>query len=164
MPVFLHHFLVRAPSLEKAQEKVRLFLERYELLSYENLRFPEGGALRGDAPDFWPRLRALEAENRKAVREILSEISREGYRELLELADLPQGYLSKLLHTAVHILDGFLGIDSRFYNLEEDSHGVSPALRGRILAEPASWWLVAAEGYTPSPEPMFEFLRPPFKR
>ncbi len=49
---------------------------------------------------------------------------------------MPQGYKSKMLHVITHFLDGFFGIDTFFYNLEEDSHWVSEELQKKIAEAP----------------------------
>jgi len=40
------------------------------------------------------------------------------------------------------MLDGFIGIDSVFYNLAEDSHWLSAPLRKTIEQHPEHYWLV----------------------
>jgi hypothetical protein len=41
-----------------------------------------------------------------------------------------------------HLVDGFFGIDTVFYNLADDSHAVSPQLRQEIEATPGEYWLL----------------------
>jgi hypothetical protein len=65
-----------------------------------------------------------------------------------DLESLPQGYQSKTLHTLTHLLDGFFGIDSHFYNLIEGSHGVSAGLRGKIDSSPGGYMLLAVRAST----------------
>ena len=50
-----------------------------------------------------------------------------------------------MLHVITHLLDGFFGIDSYFYNLVEDSHWVSEELRATIKTSPSRYWLIAVE-------------------
>jgi hypothetical protein len=59
-----------------------------------------------------------------------------------DLLALKPGYPSKVLHILTHMLDGFIGIDSAFYNLVEDSHWLSEPLRTTILRNPEGYWLV----------------------
>jgi hypothetical protein len=59
-----------------------------------------------------------------------------------QLLTLKQGYATKILHTLTHLLDGFIGIDSAFYNLVEDSHWVSGELAEAIRVAGAEYWLV----------------------
>ncbi len=86
-------------------------------------------------------------ENRKVVKEFLNELGTEGYKSLEHIAQVPQGYLSKLVHTVAHLLDGFFGIDSRFYNLEEESHWVSPQLYQQIKLYPGEFWIIEVAGF-----------------
>ncbi len=160
MPAFEHYFLVRAENLEEAIRRVARFIERYELLSYDDLEFFPEDSFPATHPRFFETLARAEAENRKTLRELLSELAREGYGRFESLAEVPQGYLSKLFHTIAHLLDGFMGIDSYFYNLVEDSHWVSPALRKKLQESPQDFWLIRLLGHTEITEPRFELLNP----
>ena len=62
-----------------------------------------------------------------------------------DLNDMGQGYKSKILHTLTHFLDGFFGIDTCFYNLEEDSHWLSDGLAAEIKKYPKKFWLLRAK-------------------
>jgi hypothetical protein len=55
---------------------------------------------------------------------------------------LQQGYVTKVLHTLTHLLDGFIGIDSVFYNLVEDSHWASEGLLKALQDTAGEYWLV----------------------
>jgi hypothetical protein len=70
------------------------------------------------------------------------ELQETGLGRAEDLLTLQQGYPSKLLHILTHMLDGFIGIDSVFYNLIEDSHWLSAPLRSTILHKPEHYWLV----------------------
>ena len=50
--------------------------------------------------------------------------------------NIKQGYLSKTLHILSHFLDGFIGIDSYFYNLIDDSHWLPSSNRPGHTKEP----------------------------
>ncbi|MGC9021833.1 MAG: hypothetical protein ACP5J5_01770 [Dissulfurimicrobium sp.] len=95
--------------------------------------------------DFWVRVDMGIAENRAVLDGFLSELSRAGFKSIPELRELPQGYLSKLLHIATHMLDGFFGVDSYFYNLVEDSHWISHECRKKIQLYNRLYWLIALE-------------------
>jgi hypothetical protein len=82
------------------------------------------------------------ASNRTFAGNLIVELEETGITSLKELKDLPQGYPSKVLHTLVHILDGFIGADSAFYNLLEDSHWLSAKLQETIKENPEAYWLV----------------------
>ena len=80
------------------------------------------------------------------VHNFLDSLKDEGFSTLEDLHGLEQGYASKIFHTIAHLLDGFIGIDSHFYNLEEDSHGISPDLEQKILAAPDNYWILRVKG------------------
>jgi hypothetical protein len=92
------------------------------------------------------RLAAGLAANRAVLAELLTNLQEEGFRSLHDLVGLEKGYLSKVLHTVAHLQDGFIGIDSRFYNLEEDSHGISRDLQRKIATEPNRYWILRVKG------------------
>ena len=56
-----------------------------------------------------------------------------------------QGYESKVLHIITHLVDGFFGADTVFYNLEEDSHWLSDKLTDKIKEQPEKFWLLKIE-------------------
>ena len=79
-------------------------------------------------------------------QELLESLKDEGVVTLEGLQGLEKGYLSKILHTIAHLQDGFIGIDSCLYNLEEDSHGISPDLQQQIAAAPDNYWILKVKG------------------
>ena len=92
--------------------------------------------------------------------EFLENLKEEGFESLEDIRSLEKGYLSKILHTIAHLQDGFIGIDSRFYNLEEDSHGVSRHLQQKIAATPHNYWILRVTGRIASAgEDPFDALR-----
>ena len=143
-PIY-HEFLVRAPGLEEAESLVKRFLDRYELVSYVRVDFLEKRSLPAEDPGFAKRLDEAVSLNRRILAEWVKELEGLGIDGVLDLQKLPQGYPSKLLHVIAHLLDGFFGVDSAFYNLVEDSHWVSPELMERIRRAPQGFWLVSAE-------------------
>ncbi|OAQ20545.1 hypothetical protein [Thermosulfurimonas dismutans] len=164
MKGFEHYFLIKSQEFDSACLKIRKFLDRYELLSYDRLEFDPRASRNGSDPAFKKVLEEIQARNREIIKGLLEEFSRKGYSRLEDLAEIPQGYLSKLFHTLAHLLDGFLGIDSYFYNLEEDSHWVSPKMEQELSRNPESFWLIKVCGFTSISETKFEILSPPSKR
>ncbi len=149
-----HWFLVQAENFKKACSRIRGFLEKYQLIAYERIFFEKG--LRPEDPLFWQKLEETIAQNRHFVEENLELLYREGYQEIPDLKNLPQGYLSKQLHIIVHFLDGFFGVDSFFYNLEEDSHWISPELYRQLKEKNAEFWLVKTRASSLTEGPLFE--------
>lgn len=141
-----NHLLLTANATpEEARSRVEHFFEKNFLVRYDRVAISTANIISGDHRDFWPRLEAGLAANRQAVAELLAELRESGFSQLAELAGMKRGYESKVLHILTHQLDGFFGIDSSFYNLEEDAHQVSARLTEAIHESPGSFWLVEAE-------------------
>ncbi len=141
-----HLFLTPGASLADSQQRVRRFLGRTTLVRYDTVEFLPGRTIRGDEADFNETLANGLASNRATLAELVADLDREGFHSLAELAATPQGYPSKLLHTVAHLADGFFGVDSAFYNLAEDSHQISTALRQAMRQQPTDYWLVELTG------------------
>jgi hypothetical protein len=140
-----HEFLVEAEGFETAKRKVLRFLDLYELISYWGVDLLEQRCLSASMPGFRPRVEDGVRENRRVLAELLDELSSAGANTLDDLKGISQGYPTKVLHTITHILDGFFGVDSCFYNLVDDSHWISGARMERIAAAPSQYWLIAVE-------------------
>lgn len=141
-----HLMLVMAPDAAKAASLVRRFLERTQLVRYDAVHLYQEEGQNAAAAGFAARLEEGLEANRRALDEVVVELKRAGIRSLDELARIPQGYQSKLAHTAVHLLDGFFGIDSAFYNLVEDSHWLTSQLRREIELAPEDYYLLPLKG------------------
>ncbi|WP_028318147.1 hypothetical protein [Desulfobulbus elongatus] len=137
-----HYFLVRSQSAELAGRHVERYLSTNQLISYAEFFVRAEEVLRGTDALFWRTLEYGTAANDRFARRMLDHLKEEGVTTLEQLPDLQQGYVTKVLHTLTHLLDGFIGIDSVFYNLIEDSHRVSGDLSTTIHAHPADFWLV----------------------
>jgi len=159
---FEHWILVKADSEKEAKIHIKSFLDKYELLYYDKIEFLE--TLRGDEIKFFDNLYSFINSNKEVIKSFINELEEEGYKTLRDLRELPQGYLSKILHTLVHLIDGFMGIDSYFYNLIEDSHFVSKKEIYAIQREPEKYYLVKIRGYSEVSEPLFEWLKPLMKK
>lgn len=137
-----HLFLTRADHDQQARRKVRHFLAHTKLVRYAAPTIEEAGLMTASHPSFWRAMEGAIAKNRECTASLIAELEETGITLLSHLNDLPQGYPSKLLHTLAHMLDGFIGVDSAFYNLVEDSHWLSPALHEAITKTPEGYWLV----------------------
>ncbi|MGQ9745497.1 MAG: hypothetical protein ACUVQV_05830 [Dissulfurimicrobium sp.] len=91
--------------------------------------------------DFWARVDTGISKNRAVLKGFIAELVDAGFISVTDIDELPQGYLSKLLHITT--------LDSCFYNLVEDSHWISPGLRKNIMARDRSYWLIALEASSP---------------
>lgn len=142
--MILHHdILVKGDNPEICRNHVERFFSSYQLIRYDSLTIADDGILPASAPGFRSRLEQGIRKNRDILLSFLAELSREHVGTLQDLSDIKQGYASALLHTACHILDGFFGIDTFFYNLEEDSHWVTEQLSSRIKIKPADYYILA---------------------
>ena len=113
-------------------------------------------------PVFWERVEQGKRANQKIVQELIQDLQAEGYQSIDAVLGMTQGYQSKLFHTLAHLLDGFFGIDSSFYNMEEDSHWVSESLQKQMSANPTPYWLIkvaaATKGQSPDRLPLLRSL------
>lgn len=137
-----HYFLVRAQSGVLAARHVERFLSANQLISYAEFFVQPEEILEGNHQKFWDTLEKGVAANNIFARRMLAHLKEEGVTTLDQLLELKQGYATKVLHTLTHLLDGFIGIDSVFYNLVEDSHWVSGELSAAIRGHASEYWLV----------------------
>jgi hypothetical protein len=83
-----------------------------------------------------------EEFNRLEIRRLLDELKENNIQSFDSLLLIHQGYESKLLHILSHMLDGFIGIDSCFYNLIDDSHWLTEKTAAAIRENPEKHWLL----------------------
>jgi hypothetical protein len=140
-----HWMLSAGADFTTARDNVQNFFKKSILLSYDTVGALEHDSCSAEDERFWPELEKGLAGNHLVLREFLNELQAAGCREIDDLATLPLGYPSKVLHLIAHLLDGFIGIDSVFYNLVEDSHWLSAGLRETIRQTPSKYWLIRAE-------------------
>ncbi len=142
---YFHEILVKGRDFTFSRKRVLQFFERYQLVRYSHITIAENTSLPATSPDFEERLNKAILNNRRIVRELTEELENEGVRTLHDLSEMPQGFRTKMLHVITHFLDGFFGIDTYFYNLEEDSHWVSEKALQQILETPANYRLLSVE-------------------
>lgn len=149
-----HELLIFGTDFESCRKKALLFFSKNMLVHYDTVTIDEEESVTAEDPSFWERIAEGEAANRQAIKELFEELQGEGYEGLADFFTMKQGFQSKLFHTIAHLLDGFFGIDSVLYNLENDSHWVPDALRKRIQASPTSYRLlkINAESKGGSPD------------
>jgi hypothetical protein len=149
-----HEILVIGADLETCRQKTLRFFAKNILVRYDTVTIVETESVNGEHPRFWERVDAGEAANRMALANMLADLKAEGFQQLDDILRLGQGYQSKIFHTIAHLLDGFFGIDTSLYNLEDDSHWLSSVRRQQIQAAPHTCWLlkVAAEARGTTPD------------
>jgi hypothetical protein len=140
-----HLLLTPATDRDDAQARIEHFFAKNFLVKYDQVTILAERTSHAGNADFWKRLEEGIAANRRVVGELLDEMRAGGFEKLTDLTEMHQGYESKILHTVTHLLDGFFGVDTVFFNLVEDSHGLSNRLAAAIKANPAGFWLVEAE-------------------
>lgn len=146
MPTSTNHLLLTiGTDRDDAQARIEHFFAKNFLVKYDRVTILAEHTSNAGEGDFWKRLKEGIAANRRVVEELLAELRAGGFEKLTDLLEMRQGYESKLLHVTTHMLDGFFGVDTVFFNLEEDSHGLSDRLVAAIKANPAGFWLVEAE-------------------
>jgi hypothetical protein len=155
-----HDILTAGSDFDSCQQQVQRFFERTKLIRYDEVLVIKDESLCGTDKQFPARIRTGLEANRKVLGEFLANLKQEGFLSLDDLQSLEKGYLTKILHIIAHLQDGFIGIDSRFYNLEEDSHGVSRHLQQKIGATPQIYWILRVNGRIASAdEDPFDALR-----
>lgn len=137
-----HVFLVAAPSSAGGAEQVERYLQGNQLITYADLVIRPEEIISGGDARFWGKVDEGVGKNMEFAASLLDSLRAEGIDSLEGLLHMQEGYLTKVLHTLTHLLDGFIGVDSVFYNLVEDSHRVSANLRTTIAAQASTYWLV----------------------
>ena len=144
-PLYRHSILVRGVDFQACKARILDFFQHYQLVRYSHITVLENESLPASDPGFGDRLRQAVLENRRILHGLIEELQREGVKTLNNLEDIPQGYKTKMLHVITHLVDGFFGIDTSFYNFEEDSHWVTDACREKMALEPSLYWLLTVE-------------------
>ncbi|SHH83813.1 hypothetical protein SAMN02745124_02152 [Desulfofustis glycolicus DSM 9705] len=146
-----HLVLVAAETAADGETRVRQFFDRTPLVRYDRIELT-GAAVPATDRTFQTKLRQGLDENHRLVNHFIEELGGAGCSTRQDLAGLVQGYQSKILHIIAHFLDGFIGVDSAFYNLVDDSHWLPEQTAEAIKAAPENFWLLALDGYSTTPK------------
>lgn len=141
----IHRILCHG-DFDSARRHTLNFFADTMLLHYDSLSVSEKGSYSAVGPEFWPLIEEGIEKNRELLMGYLNELREMGYNSTEALGRLTPGYPSKVLHIAAHILDGFIGLDSAFYSLPEDSHWLSENMRRIITASPGEFYLIEVSG------------------
>lgn len=147
-----HLVLISAPSIENGCAQVRDFFLNSLLVRYDKVDIREEKCQSGSDKDFQRALNNGIAANKKILSNFVEEFKKTGFQTVDDLLMVEHGYPSKMLHIITHFIDGFIGIDSVFYNLIEDNHWISEQTFKEIEAEPENFWLIYLDGYSATPE------------
>jgi len=143
----IHKIVSRADTLAAAQKYVYGFFDKSMLIHYDTVKVITKRSLSATDKDFWQEVDTAIAQNKSVLGKYIADLKETGCQSVDDFKSINHGYPSKIFHLIAHLLDGFIGIDSVFYNLPEDSHWLSDKLRNKIIAAPERYWLLYVEGY-----------------
>ena len=146
-----HMVLTEGKSPEACKTQVVNYFERTSLVHYDSIVIDDD-ILSGGDPRFGEELDLGLKRNRQTLNKFIEELGATGFDKRDDLMGLSQGYHSKVLHIIAHFLDGFIGIDSVFYNLVDDSHWLSAETREQIDQEPERFKLLSLKCYSLTPK------------
>ncbi len=141
-----HSFLVHAPEVKTGAAQALRFLDKTILVKYDSVNVLQENCFSAEKDIFWQKITDGVAQNRQVLTQLIQELEDTGLQNLQDFTQFMEGYQSKTLHAAAHILDGFFGIDSVFYNLIADSHWVTDSLKQEIMSHPSEYWCIAVQG------------------
>jgi hypothetical protein len=146
-----HKMLLAGDSFEHCSSQVHKFFDLTSLVIYDCIEARPEKSCSGLDAGFMQRIAEAEKRNRQQVGELIAELEKTGVRSTADLQAVEQGYVSKTLHILSHFLDGFIGIDSYFYNLLDDSHWLPAQTAAAIAGNPGRYWLIHIDGYSATP-------------
>lgn len=141
----IHKILCQSKDFHTAKHHVNHFLKQSMLLNYDTFSVEEQHSHPATADLFWQELESSITSNREVLKSYISELHESGCTDINAIQNIRAGYQSKLIHLIAHFVDGFIGIDSRFFSLPEDSHWISPPQKETILQIPEQFWLLHVE-------------------
>lgn len=147
-----HNILLGGDSFAHCSDQVHKFFDLTSLVMYDCIEINSKKSYSGLDADFFEQIERVQYKNKERVQRLIDELHNSGYSKTHDFINMEQGYLSKTFHILSHFLDGFIGIDSHFYNLFDDSHWLTDRARNVINQNPAHYWLLHVDGYTASPE------------
>ena len=147
-----HKLLLAGDSFEHCSAQVHKFFDLTSLVIYDCIEVIETQSISGLDAAFFDHIANAEAKNRTTVQELINELVKAKINRTVDFQDIEQGYLSKTLHILSHLLDGFIGVDSYFYNLIDDSHWLPSATAKAIHDNPNQYWLLHIDCYATTAE------------
>lgn len=144
--------LLAGDSFDHCNDQVHKFFDLTSLVIYDCIETIETQSFSGADAAFFDLILKAENQNRLAAKGLIDELVKANIQKIVDLQDIEQGYLSKTLHILSHFLDGFIGIDSYFYNLLDDSHWLPPATAKILHENPNHYWLLHVDGYATTAE------------
>jgi hypothetical protein len=147
-----HKILVTGNDFNNSSRQVEKFFERTKLVIYDSVQIVEHLCYSAATEFFQQVLKEALQQNQKTLRSLIKEMENTGVQSITDLLELQQGYPSKTLHIIAHLLDGFIGIDSYFYNLLDDSHWLPADTAAAISRAPDRYWLIHIDCYSATPD------------
>lgn len=152
MKLLAHHsILVSGEHYEDCKAQIDSFFEKTTLVQYDKISIDNNAIVNGDSEQFSERLEKSLDRNKAVLARFIDELKTTGFEKRSDLPSVKQGYPSKLLHIIAHFLDGFIGIDTVFYNLIDDSHWISSRTKEQLSKHPEKFWLVPLDCYSMTP-------------
>jgi hypothetical protein len=145
-----HTLLAEGDTVENCRKQALQFFDKTSLVRYDRIVIGEHTPAASDSEFSGELDRAVE-QNRRILKRFVDELGTTGFNDRADLLSIEQGYQSKILHIIAHFLDGFVGIDSVFYNLVEDSHWLSGETGRRISENPERFRLLYLTCYSLTP-------------
>jgi hypothetical protein len=147
-----HKILLSGDSFDHCSEQVHKFFDLTSLVIYDCIETIEPKSVPGLDALFFDHIAKAESRNRQTTQDLIDELIRAKIRKTEDFQKIEQGYLSKTLHILSHFLDGFIGIDSYFYNLIDDSHWLPQTTIKAIHNNPDHYWLLHIDCFATTAE------------
>ena len=129
-----HSFLVSGQHSEDCKAQIDSFFEKTTLVQYDKISIDNDAIVNGGNEQFSERLKKGLDRNQAVLAKFIDELKATGFEKRSDLPSLKQGYPSKVLHIIAHFLDGFISIDTAFYNLIDDSHWISEKTKEQLTS------------------------------
>jgi hypothetical protein len=150
-PISQHKVLVHGRTFEHCSDQVNTFFDVTTLVIYDNIELRKESSISSLDDIFWQKLEKAENKNRDILAGLINDLQINEIHTLQDVKKIEQGYVSKLFHILSHFIDGFIGIDSHFYNLLDDSHWVPEQTAEAIKLSPGEYWLIHIDCYADFP-------------
>lgn len=144
--------LLAGDSFDHCSQHVHKFFDLTSLVIYDCIETIENKSFSGLNAAFFDLVAEAENKNRRTVKDLINELIKADIIKTVDLEHIEQGYLSKTFHILSHFIDGFISIDSYFYNLIDDSHWLPPATAEAIQQNPHHYWLIHVDCYATTAE------------
>jgi hypothetical protein len=146
-----HKIFLAGNSYEHASSQVNRFFDRTTLVMYDKIQARQEKSFNGLDDNFFEELTTAEDYNQQIVQGFLDDLLSTGIKKTADLANIQQGYASKILHILSHFLDGFIGVDSYFFNIIDDSHWLLPQTKNAVRKSPQQYWLIHIDCFASTP-------------